>query len=129
MSYKNKIKVDLFVATLLLFSFFAVLGFFLIFAKNEGNFDHNKILFFVAENISYLFPIVFLGSTFLKFSLLFLIILTSLNILLYSTIAVTLFVNKVNRSQRYKPFDVIHFIAYAIPSIFITIFIIGLFEN
>ena len=125
MSYKNKIEVDLFVATLLLFSFLAVLGFFLIFAKGEGGFDQNKILFFVADHIAYLFPMALLG----KSSFTLLILLAILNILLYSTMAVTIFTNKLKCSRRYKPFDLIHFIAYAIPAIFVITFVTAQLRN
>jgi hypothetical protein len=125
MSLQNKIKIDITLTTIISFSFLAFAGFIFVFSKSEGTIGDGFIINFIADYIIYLFPSVLLCDYFKLYNPSLLLLLTALNILLYSFILTRLFAIKLLNSKRYKPFSLTVITGYVIPLI-ILLYIISL---
>src|SRR5438045_9614361 len=116
MTIKDKIKTDIFLATIISFCFVAFLGSIFIYLKSEGAIGDGSIVNFIADHIIYLFPSVLLYNYFKLYNLSILLLLTALNILLYSFIFTRLFATKLSNSKKYQPFNLIIVTSYFISS-------------
>ena len=110
----TKVKIDIFVAIFLLWSFFTLVSYVYFFARGfsgHPEFQWYDYLMFIP------FPIIAAGF-FLKLSLLFnTTILILLNNVVFSILAVRLFSNKIQQLKKYKPYL---FTAFVIIFILIT---------
>lgn len=113
MTLQNKIKADIAIATILLFSCIAL--FIIVYLEIGGDEKIHNIVGLVG---GCLFPVILLID-YLNISSLFyfLPLAIALNILLYAYIFTKLFTKKLCTCKRYKPFDLVHIVAYLIPGI------------
>ncbi len=116
MTFENKIKTDILVSSIILFSFLLFYGSILVSAKGEGGFGDGIIVNFIADHLIHMFPLVLLWH-YLKFEGPYTLLFFGLaNIILYAFV-LTLFSKKLSSITRYRPFNLIIGVAYIIPSI------------
>lgn len=114
MTLQDKTKADIIIATIILFSFIAFLGFIFIFAKDEGTIGDGVIVNFIADYIIYLFPFVLLGH-FQIINFYILLLLTGLNVLFYSLLLARLLSKVLLDMKSYQPYKLTIIVASVVP--------------
>jgi hypothetical protein len=128
MNFQNKIKIDIILSLIILFSFFAFLGLMGVAAEESGTLGNTWILHFIAEYIVFLFPLVLL-CVHLNFSNpYFLILVLEINILLYAFGLIKLFTKKLSNSKKYNPFGLTIISIYFILSI-VLVYVVSLYAS
>ncbi len=129
MNLQWKIKIDLFLASFLLFSFFAFSSFFIAFAKSEGNLGNNLFTNFLADYSLYLFPFYFfvIGLELNSWLLIFIAFL--LNVVIYAFLFSILLYGFFKKKGSHKPFLLSYYVTLLILLIPTTYFIILIFRG
>ena len=104
MTQERKVKMDLFLASTILFIFIAVFGWISAFSKFEGTFGTGIFVNFLPNTIIYFFPLVLLVDLFKIFNPAILIFLLVANIFLYSFLISKICFKLFVKTKRYRPF-------------------------
>ena len=129
MTLSNRIRLDVFFATMIFCCFTALFGYFAAFAKDEGTLGNGIVANLIADNTIYLFPLVFLVDIFRNQTFFAAILLTGINILGYSFLAAIVFTNRVSNIKTYKPFLITYYAISAILLMILTYTVFLIFNS
>ena len=124
---EKKRKVDLFLASLMLISFFALNCILLVVGKGEADIGNGLIANFLADHTEYIFPFVLLTDFKVLDRPIFLLLFFLSNILVYATIMAILFDKIINFSW-YKPFLATYWTIVVIVIFLILSFVCAIIE-
>ncbi len=126
MRVQNKIKADIILASFIFFSFFAIATIWFYFAIIYGTQGNSPMFNFIADNIFYFFPFLFICA-YLELSSNYILVFTAvINILIYSLILIRLFGKRLQTNNNYRPFNLTFYTTFFI-LIILLLYVISLY--
>ncbi len=126
MQTQNKIKLDIALASFIFFSFFAIATIWFYFAITYGTLGNSPTFTFIADNIFYFFPFIFICE-YLKLSNNYILAFAAvINILIYSFILIILIGKRLQKNKNYNPFNLTFYTTFFI-LVILLIYVISLY--
>ncbi len=102
-------QIDLFISSLIILSFITILGFTLEISKGKSDIGDGLAVNFIADNIKYFTPAIFLCEKLNVENLLVLILLLAVNIVVYAVIVAFVASKLVDKFKSYHPFNATYY--------------------